>query len=82
MTRTGSRRHVPASRLEHTILMALERGRLADLLIEDGRGLGARFLHKALGAILRLPSAKRLLASQQLRSRFVAMAAQKVVDPT
>jgi Pyruvate/2-oxoacid:ferredoxin oxidoreductase delta subunit len=82
MTRTGTRRRVPADRLDHTISMALERGRLGDLLVEEGAGLGARFLRAAVGAILRLPAAKRAMAVDGLRSRFLAAAAAKVVDPT
>jgi ferredoxin len=82
MTPTGTRRHVPANRIEHTILMALERQRLADLLVNEGRGLGSRFLHLAVRALLRLPGAKRLLALEQVRSRFLAAAMARVTDPT
>jgi hypothetical protein len=54
--------------------MALERNRLADLLLDEGAGLGARFLHRAVDAIVRLPPAQALLAAEQVRSRFVRAA--------
>jgi hypothetical protein len=65
------RPHVPERQLEKSIRMALERGRLADLLVGDGEGRGTRLLHRALRLICELPPAERALASEQLRSRFV-----------
>jgi ferredoxin len=74
MVRGGKPRHVPANVVERSIRMALERGRLADLLVDAGEGLGSRFLHHALQALTRLPPAQKLLASEQVRSRFVKAA--------
>ncbi|HZZ85964.1 MAG TPA: 4Fe-4S dicluster domain-containing protein [Anaeromyxobacteraceae bacterium] len=68
------RPRVPASSVEKAIRMALERNRLADLLFDAGAGLGSRFLHHALAALTRLPAAERVLASEQVRSRFVRAA--------
>jgi ferredoxin len=73
MERT-SRPRVPASTVEKAVRMALERGRLADLLADAGGSLGSRFLHHALTALCALPAAERLLASEQVRSRFVKAA--------
>jgi NAD-dependent dihydropyrimidine dehydrogenase PreA subunit len=70
----GSPRPVPASAVERVVRMALERGRLADLLFDEGEGLGSRFLHHAVSALARLPASSRLLASEQVRSRFVRSA--------
>jgi hypothetical protein len=57
--------------------MALERNRLAELLFDEGAGLGSRFLHHAVDAIVRLPPAQALLATEQVRSRFVAAALKR-----
>jgi Pyruvate/2-oxoacid:ferredoxin oxidoreductase delta subunit len=73
MERTA-RPRVPANVVEKAVRMALERGRLADLLADAGGSLGSRFLHHALTALCALPAAERLLASEQVRSRFVRAA--------
>ena len=77
MVRGGRPRPVPASGVERVVRMAVERNRLADLLFDDGAGLGDRFLHRAVDAIVRLPPAQALLASEQVRSRFVAAAVRR-----
>ena len=74
MSRGGRPRPVPANTVERVIRMALERNRLAELLFDEGAGLGSRFLHHAVDAIVRLPPAQALLASEQVRSRFVRAA--------
>jgi ferredoxin len=70
----GSPRPVPQNGVERMVRMAMERGRLADLLFDEGAGLGSRFLHQAVQALTRLPPASRLLASEQVKSRFVRAA--------
>jgi Pyruvate/2-oxoacid:ferredoxin oxidoreductase delta subunit len=70
MSRT-ERPRVPANAVEKAVRMALERGRLADLLVDAGAGLGSRFLRHAVDALSRLPGVERALASEQVRSRFV-----------
>ncbi len=70
----AARPRVPANAVERVVRMALERGQLADLLVDAGAGLGSRFLHHALSALTRLTPAQRLLASEQVRSRFVRAA--------
>jgi hypothetical protein len=74
MERGGRRRPVPASSLEKVIRQALERNRLADLLIDAGESMGMRVLHAAVKAITALPAAQRVLAAEQVRSRFVRAA--------
>ncbi|HET7752748.1 MAG TPA: 4Fe-4S dicluster domain-containing protein [Anaeromyxobacteraceae bacterium] len=71
MERAGPTPTVPANSVEKAVRMALERNNLADLLIDQGAGLGSRFLHHAVDAIVRLPPAQALLAREQVRSRFV-----------
>ncbi len=77
MARGGRARPVPASSVEKAVRMALERNRLAELLFDDGAGLGERFLHRAVDAIVRLPPAQAVLATAQVRSRFVAAALKR-----
>jgi ferredoxin len=74
MDRGGRPRPVPANTIERVIRQALERNRLAELLFDEGAGRGARFLHHAVDAIVKLPPAQALLASEQVRSRFVKAA--------
>ncbi len=70
----GAPRHVPATAVEKMVRMSIERGRLADLLFDEGGGLGSRFLHHAVRALLNLPLASRVMASEQVSSRFVKAA--------
>jgi ferredoxin len=78
MARGGRQRPVPANTVEKVVRQAVERNRLADLLFDEGAGAGSRFLHTAVDAILRLPPAQALLASEQVRSRFVKAALARV----
>src|SRR5512146_2970465 len=78
LARSARRPQVPANTIERVVRQALERNRLADLLFDQGAGLGARFLHHAVDAIVRLPRAEALLASEQVRSRFVKEALARV----
>ncbi len=77
MERGGRRRPVPANTVERAVRMALERNRLAELLFDEGEGLGQKFLHHAVDAIVKLPPAQALLATEQVRSRFVAAALKR-----
>ncbi len=77
MARGGRRRHVPAHAMERVVRQAVERGRLADLLLDEGAGRGSRFLHRAVEAIVSLPPAQALLAREQVRSRFVEAALRR-----
>lgn len=66
----GERVLTPKNAIEKMVLQALERGKLQHLLF-DGPGLSHRALNLFFGALLSLPPAKKILASRQLRSRFV-----------
>jgi len=74
MARGGERRPVPGNPVEKAVRQALERNRLAELLFDGGEGLGNRFLRQATKAITSLPPVERLLATEQVRSRFVRAA--------
>jgi ferredoxin len=80
MERGGQRRPVPKNPVEKAVRQALERNRLAELLFDGGEGLGNRFLRQATRAITSLPPAKQLLATEQVRSRFVKAAMARFKD--
>jgi Pyruvate/2-oxoacid:ferredoxin oxidoreductase delta subunit len=63
---------VPRDAAERVLRMAVERGRLANMLIGAGTIRGPRFLTQLLSALRRLPRVQQALANQQLGSRFVA----------
>ena len=66
--------HVPENMVEFLVRSMIERGRVADLLIDGTNGRGPGFANAVLGAVLSLPPAERLLAGESLRSRFVKFA--------
>jgi hypothetical protein len=51
--------------------MAIERGKLQELIFDDQVLPSHRALAAVLGAILRLPPVKRALATEQVRSRYL-----------
>jgi hypothetical protein len=57
--------------LHRTVLMALERGRLQDCIFDNRALLSHRAMAAILGVILRLPPTKQVLATEQLRSRYL-----------
>ena len=61
----------PVNTVHRTVLMALERGTLQDLVFDNRAHLSHRAMAALLGAILKLPPVKRALASEQLRSRYL-----------
>lgn len=61
----------PESTLERVVNMAIDRGKLQHLLFDEGDGLPALVANRVLGRLLDLPPARRALARQQLRSKFV-----------
>jgi ferredoxin len=74
MERRAERPYVPENTMERSLRMALERGRLAHLIFDQGAGRGSRFLNRMVQALCRMPVADRVLASEQLRSRFIRRA--------
>lgn len=61
----------PVDTVHRTVQMAVERGTLQHLILDNNVMAGYRALAAVLGAILRLPPVKRLLANQQLQSRWL-----------
>jgi Fe-S-cluster-containing hydrogenase component 2 len=67
----GPRRLTPLNGAHRAVLMAIERGKLQNLVFDNQLLRSHRALAAFFGAILKLPPAKRLLASEQVRSRYL-----------
>ena len=67
----GPRRLTPLNGAHRAVLMAVERGKLQDLVFDNRLLWSHRALAAFFGAILKLPPAKRLLATEQVRSRYL-----------
>jgi ferredoxin len=61
----------PVNSTHRVVLMAIERGNLQDLVFDNRAHWSHRAMAAILGVILKLPPAKQLLASRQLRSRYL-----------
>ncbi|MBI5249307.1 MAG: 4Fe-4S dicluster domain-containing protein [Desulfomonile tiedjei] len=61
----------PLDTTHRTVLMAIERGTLPDLVFDNQVLLSHRALAAVLGVILRLPPLKRAMANRQLKSRYL-----------
>ena len=61
----------PVDTLHRTVLMAIERGKLQDCIFDNRALLSHRAMAAVLGVILRLPPTKQVLASEQMRSRYL-----------
>jgi Pyruvate/2-oxoacid:ferredoxin oxidoreductase delta subunit len=76
MQPSTKRVYTPENNIERMMLQALERGRLGNLFFDDQAKLTHRSLAAVCNTLLRLPPAKQLLASQQLKSDFVGFVQQ------
>jgi len=61
----------PVDGAHRVVMMAIERGKLQNLIFDNQVLLSHRALAGVLGVILRLPPIKQLLASQQVKSRYL-----------
>jgi Pyruvate/2-oxoacid:ferredoxin oxidoreductase delta subunit len=71
LERQGFRRLTPLNGAHRAVLMALERGTLQHLVFDNHVLASHRALAALLGVILRLPPVKRVLATEQVRSRYL-----------
>jgi len=81
MERRPERPYVPASTVERSVRMALERGRLSEFIVDQSEARGSRFMTQVVRAICDLPATKRLLATEQVKSRFLRYATGNIADP-
>jgi len=61
----------PLNGIHRTVMMAIERGKLANLIFDNHVLAHHRALASVLGVILELAPIKQVLASQQIKSRYL-----------
>lgn len=68
----------PVNSVHKSVVMAIERGTFHHLIFDNRVLWNHRALAAVLGVILRLPPLKQILASKQVKSRYMEYLAQKV----
>ncbi len=71
LTNRPERVITPLNSSHRAVVMAVERGKLQHLIFDNQVLFSHRALAGLLGAILRLPPLKRVMASQQVKSRYL-----------
>ena len=71
LKRRAKRVLTPANTAHRVVMMAIERGQLAELLVDGQSSYGHRAVAGILGAVLKLPPLKQALASRQVKSRYL-----------
>ena len=71
MERRPQRVITPINSVHKTVMMAIERGKLQNLIFDNQALYSHRAMAAILGAILRLPPIKQALASRQLKSVYL-----------
>lgn len=61
----------PEDAFERILTMAIERGKLADLIFDDPENLGYRALGRVISALEKTPPARALMAIKPLKSAFL-----------
>lgn len=61
----------PVNSVHRIVLMAIERGKLQDIIFDNQVLFSHRAMAAVLGVILRLPPAKQILAGNQFKSRYL-----------
>ncbi|QVK21358.1 4Fe-4S dicluster domain-containing protein [Mycoplasmatota bacterium] len=62
----------PVNSAHRVVLEAIERGKLQNLIFDNQAHLNHRVMASILGVILKLPPIKQILASEQMKSKFLA----------
>lgn len=71
LTQRPKRTLTPLNGAHRTVLMAIERGKLQNLIFDNHLLFSHRAMAAVLGVILRLPPVKQLLANEQFNSRYL-----------
>ena len=77
----AQRVYYPEDTFERVILQSLEQGTLQNLLFNNPGKLSHGMLRSFVGGFLKLPTIKRALLSDRLRSRFLASLRASVTSP-
>jgi ferredoxin len=67
----------PVTTAHRAVLMAIERGKLQNLIFDNQAQWNHRAMAAILGVILKLPPIKQIMASQQMKSRYL----QQLMQP-
>ena len=67
----------PVNSVHNTVLMAIERGKLQNLIFDNHVLWSHRALAALLGVVLKLPPVKQVLASEQVGSRYIGALCEK-----
>jgi ferredoxin len=67
----GKRVVTPVTTAHRTVLMAIERGKLQNLIFDNQAHWNHRAMAAILGAILKLPPVKQIMASRQMKSIYL-----------
>jgi len=67
----------PVNSAHRVVMMAIERGRLQELIFDNRLLWSHRAMAAVLGVILRMPPMKQLMASRQIKSRYLGTLALK-----
>jgi len=68
----------PRNGIHRTVIMAVERGMLQNLIFDNQALFHHRALAAVFGAILRLPPIQKAMASKQVKSRYLDQLIRKV----
>jgi ferredoxin len=71
MTSRGERVITPVDSVHRTVVMAIERGKLQNLVFDNHALSSHRAMAAVLGAIFKLPPVKRAMATRQLGSHYL-----------
>jgi len=71
----------PVNSVHRVVAMAIERGKLQNLIFDNQVMFSHRAMAAVLGVILKLPPLKQALASQQFKSRYLASLIRRVNNP-
>ena len=67
----GKRVLTPVTTAHRTVLMAIERGKLQNLIFDNQAHWNHRAMAAVLGVILKLPLIKQAMASRQIKSIYL-----------
>lgn len=70
----------PLNGTHRAVVMAIERGKFQDLLFDNRVLWSHRALAAVIGTILRLPPVKQIMASQQVKSRYMETIVSRYAD--
>ena len=71
LKRRGERVITPLNSTHRAVLMAIERGKLQDLIFDNRALASHRAMAAVLGVILKLPPLKQAMAGRQMKSRYL-----------